>query len=145
MAQDAVGDRAVADRLEEFVRQRVLGAHEAHRVGRHQRQLHALGDGHQAAIDQFFGGVAVEGELQVQPARVQLHQPPRQAIGFDRLGGVRRCSMAADSKPPPPGIPVSAIRPSLVGLQILQIHTRPSAVGAAQKPAIREANQRQPA
>jgi hypothetical protein len=113
MPEHAVGSCAATDRLEHLVRERVIRRGKAHRVGGHERQLHPLRNGDQTAIDEFLSRVAVKRELQIQPTRIELYQPPRQAKRLDGSAGFAACSMAADRIPPPPGMPVKAITPSL--------------------------------
>src|SRR5258708_30004965 len=68
----------------------VVRTSESDSPGRNQRELHALSERHQSAIDQFFGRVAMRGELQVQPVRIQLHQAARESQRLDRLSRIAR-------------------------------------------------------
>jgi hypothetical protein len=66
----------------------VFRTSESNSAGRNQRELHALSERHQSAIDQFFGRVTVEGQLEVQPVRIQLHQAACESQRLDRLGWI---------------------------------------------------------
>ena len=90
MAKNSFGAGPTPGRLEELMGECVLRTSESDSAGRNQRELHALSERHQSAIDQFFGRVPMEGELQVQPVRIQLHQAARESQRLNRFGWIRR-------------------------------------------------------
>src|SRR5258708_26907912 len=66
----------------------VVRTSESDSPGRNQRELHALSERHQSAIDQFLGRVPMEGQLQVQAVRIQLHQAARESQRLDRFAWI---------------------------------------------------------
>jgi hypothetical protein len=113
VAQHAVGRCAAADRFEDFVRERVIGGGKPHSVSRHKGQFHPLRDGDQTAIHQLFGGVTVEGELEIEPARVQLHQATSKFVCLHGFGGITGMLDCRGQHAPVAGMRVSAITRSL--------------------------------
>ena len=89
VAKHSFSARPTPDRLEERMGECVFRTSESDAAGRNHRELHALSERHQSAIDQFFGRVPMEGELQVQPVRIQLHQAARESQRLDRFGWIR--------------------------------------------------------
>ena len=87
------------------------GRAKAHGVGGHQGQVHPLGECQPAAVDQLLGGIAMEGELEVQPVRGT--GPSAAAPGHTprRIGRVLRM-LDRGRKDPATGHPVRAIRPA---------------------------------
>jgi hypothetical protein len=104
-----------------------------------------LSDGNHPTIDELLDWIAVESQLEVQAAGVELHQPPCQSKRLDGLRGIagvfdRRGQNAPATRHSRNGDDAVA-----EGLQIVPVDARSATVRASQESAIRKADKRQPA
>ena len=123
----------------------VLWTSESDSAGRNQRELHALSERHQSAIDQFFCRVSMEGELQVQPVRIQLHQAARESQRLDRFGWIRGMFDGRGQDAPTARHACQGYDALIEFLQISLVHPWSTAVCTTEKSTICQADERKPA